>query len=179
MLEAGKSVLVLVDVQVKLSPVMHNKEQLFDGLDRLIRAVKALDIPVIWTEQAPDKMGPTIKELARHFSGLHPIPKTSFSCWGSSEFRDALAATGRNQVILAGIEAHVCIYQTAADLVSHDYHVEVVSDAVASRTEFSKLAGLGRVKQIGGAITTVEMLVFEILRTSRHPAFSEILKIVK
>jgi nicotinamidase-related amidase len=143
-------------------------------------------VPIIAMEQLPDKMGPTIPELRELLAGVtEPIAKATFSCSASPEFREALAASGRRQVLLAGIETHVCVYQTAMELAD-DYEVQLVTDAVSSRTAQNKAAALTRLQQAAQgsspryiAMTTVEMAVFEMLHTAEHPAFRDILRIIK
>jgi nicotinamidase-related amidase len=179
MLQTGSSVFVLVDVQGRLAEAMHGKEALFENLRRAVAGARALGVPILWTEQSPEKIGPTIPQLAELLAGEKPIPKTSFSCCGEKAFMDRLLSSGRRQVILAGIEAHVCVYQTAADLTEAGYEVEVVSDAVSSRTEANRLLGLERIRACGARVTGVEMFLFELMRTAAHPAFREILKIVR
>lgn len=186
MLDPDHAVLVLVDIQEKLTRVMHEREALVTRLCQLTACAKALGVPIIAMEQLPDKMGPTIPELRELLAGVtEPIPKATFSCAASPEFREALAASGRRQVLLAGIETHVCVYQTAMELAD-DYEVQLVTDAVSSRTAQNKAAALTRLRQAAQgssprhiAMTTVEMAVFEMLHTAEHPAFRDILRILK
>ncbi len=179
MLSADQAALVLIDVQGKLASLMHEREALFDHLQRLIQGVRALDLPVLWLEQYPQGLGPTVPEVARLLSDLQPLAKTSFSAWGCAAFRDRLAATGRRQILLAGIEAHVCVYQTAVDLLAAGYSVEVVCDAVSSRTAANRQLGLERMRAAGALWTGVEMALFELLRTAEAPAFKTLARLVK
>jgi nicotinamidase-related amidase len=178
MLIRDDAVLVVVDVQGKLARLMHEAEALFDQLSRLIRGARALDLPIIVTEQNPDGLGPTIPELAPLLPPER-IAKRAFSCGGEPAFLAALEATGRRQVLVAGIEAHICVYQTAADLASRGYEVEVVSDAVSSRTAANRAVGLERMRQAGARVTSVEMALFELLGAADGDAFKAILRIVK
>jgi len=170
---------VLVDVQGKLAELMFEKERLFRNLEICIRGMRLLGVPVIWLEQVPDKMGPTIESLREPLSGLHPISKSAFSCCGEDEFNKALARTLRNQVIVAGIETHVCVYQTALDLLASGYEVEVVEDAVSSRSAESKALALQKLVSAGAGLTTVEMIMFELMLTTLHPKFRDVLKLIK
>ncbi|MBM3188638.1 MAG: hydrolase [Chloroflexi bacterium] len=179
MLERDKTLLVIVDVQGNLALSMVNREALYDNLSRAIRGCQILGVSVIWMEQNPRGLGPTVPEIASLLKGQAPIAKLSFSCCGSPAFLDRLRASGRTQVLLAGIEAHVCIYQTAADLVALGYHVEVVSDAVSSRTEQNRRIGLERCRAIGAGLTSVEMALLELLRTAEDPHFREILRVIR
>jgi nicotinamidase-related amidase len=173
------SVFVLVDVQDKLAQVMHERGALFRNLGILVQGIRALEMPILWVEQIPGKMGDTIPELRHLLGGLAPIPKQSFSAWGEGAFAAALRESGRNQVLLAGIEAHVCVYQTAGDLVENGYRVDVVSDAVSSRTARNRAIGLQKAQSAGAGLTSVETCLFELMRTSTHPAFRTILGLVK
>lgn len=179
MLSPDQTVLVLIDVQAKLAPLMHEREALFDHLQRLVRGVRVLGLPVLWLEQYPQGLGATIPELAGLLSDLQPMTKLSFSAWGCEAFRQALEASRRRQVLLAGIEAHVCVYQTAVDLLAAGYTVEVVTEAVSSRTAANRRLGLERMRAAGARWTGVEMALFELLRTAEAPAFREIARLIK
>lgn len=179
MLRLGNTLFLLVDVQGKLAHSMYDREALFANLQRLIRGVLVLELPILWMEQYPQGLGPTVPELAALLPGRQPIAKTSFSCCGSEAFLQALAATGRWQVLLAGIETHVCIYQTTVDLLALGYHVEVVADAVSSRTAQNREIGLQRVRAAGASLTSVEMALFELQRVAEGARFKELLRIVK
>jgi len=179
MFELGNTVFVLVDVQGKLAAAMHEREALYRALEILLRGMQALRVPVIWMEQIPAKMGPTIPELAVHLEGQHPIAKACFSCCGSDTFLQVLKQSGARQVVMAGIETHVCIYQTARDLLELGYAVEVVADAVSSRYEANHRIALQKIAALGAGVTTAESMLFELMRTSEHPAFRDILTLVK
>lgn len=173
------TVLVLVDVQVKLAAVMPDRETLIDRLVRLARGARILGVPILATEQIPAKLGPTVAELSPELGGP-AIVKSSFSCMGCDEFRRQLDLLGRGHVLLAGIEAHVCVYQTAADLLeTNHYGVDVVADAVASRDAEHRRVALDRMAAMGARLTVTEMALFEMLRSAEHRAFREILRLVK
>jgi nicotinamidase-related amidase len=179
MLDRQHAVLAVVDVQGKLAQLMHEKQALFANLTSLIRGIRALDIPVLWAEQNPRGLGPTVAEIAAELEGMEPIAKMSFSCWQNETFAKALAATGRNQVLIAGIEAHICVYQTAQDLTAAGYEVQVVADAVSSRRPESKALALQKLRDAGVSITSVEMTLFELLKVAEGETFKNILEIVK
>lgn len=179
MTKAENSVLVLVDVQGKLAEMMHEKETLYLNLQKLIKGIQALKVPVIWVEQIPEKMGPTISQIRELLTGESPVPKNSFSCCGEKKFMEKLEKLQRRDVILAGIETHVCIYQTASDLLDMKYNVHLVCDAVSSRTLFDRQIAIDKIKSMGAATTSVEMLLLELMRTSTHAAFRDILRIIK
>jgi len=179
MLTTDNTVLVVVDVQGRLAQVMHGKEALFENLQKVIRGIQVLGVPILWAEQNPDGLGPTIPEVADLLSDLEPISKMSFSCCGEARFMEALKAMDRSDVLIVGIEAHVCVYQTAVDLVDLGYDVEVVADVVSSRTPANKEIGLQKMRDAGVALTGVETALFELLRSADGDAFKAILKIVK
>ena len=187
MLDTGKTLMVLIDVQEKLTAVMHEREALVARLEKLVRGMNTLGIPIIWVEQNPAKMGPTIPVLLPHLAGNTPLTKSCFSCSGSEAFNAALRASGRKQILIAGIETHVCVYQTAVALIRDSYAVEVVADAVSSRHPQDHAIALEKIREAGrhsvgsgqGHVTTVETALFELMRTADHSAFREILRIVK
>ena len=132
MLTNENAVLVIVDVQGKLAQLMADKETFFSNLQRMVKGAQVFDIPILWVEQYPQKLGPTIPELASLMPRIQPIAKMSFSCAGNTQFSAALTALARKQVLVVGMEAHVCVYQTAIDLVEEGYQVEVVEDALST-----------------------------------------------
>ncbi len=178
-LSLDKSVLVLIDMQGKLAGLMHDKERLFANLVILVKGARILGVPIIWCEQNPRALGPTIPELVENLSGLSPIEKMSFSCCGDPAFDAALHRVQRGQAVLCGIESHVCVYQTAADLKSKGLEVAVVADAVSSRSQDNKQIALSRMQAEGVCLTSTEMLLFEWMRTARHGQFKEIAKLVR
>jgi nicotinamidase-related amidase len=180
MLTTDNTALLVIDMQGRLAQVMHNKEQLFANVERIIRGAKLLNLPIIWTEQVPEKLGATLPPIAELMQDVaQPIAKSSFSCCGVASFTEQLAATGRRQILMAGIETHVCVYQTALDLLDQDYHVELVTDAVSSRTDENRQLAIERIKEAGATLTSTEMALFELLRAADQPQFREISKIVK
>jgi nicotinamidase-related amidase len=179
MLRREKAVLVVVDVQGKLATLMHDREEFFSGVEKAIKGCQALGIPVIWNEQLPDKLGPTVESVSRAFKDNSPLAKKTFSCCGNPAFVQRLKETGRRQIILVGMESHVCVYKTALDLLSDGYEVRVAADAVSSRTLINKNTGLDAMREAGAKITTVEMALFEMLDVAEGDVFKEIISIVK
>jgi nicotinamidase-related amidase len=179
MLKPENCVLVVIDVQGKLFNIMYEKETLTDNLQQIISGLQVLDIPVVWMEQNPKGLGPTIPEVAELLKGNQPLPKFSFSCCGDEGFMQALIETKRRQVLLVGIETHVCVYQTAAELTEMGYEVEVVADAVSSRTAENKALGLQKIRDAGASVTSNEIVLFELLRDAKGDRFKQMLKIVK
>jgi len=178
-LKKNDCILVIVDVQGKLARLMYEHEELFRNLERIVKGIKTLDIPIIWMEQNPVGLGPTISEISDLLPDMKPIAKTCFSCYGNSEFRKRLSESGRTQILLAGIETHVCVYQTALDLIQANYEVHLVTDAVSSRTKRNRDLAIRKIKDMGSKLTGVEMVLFEILKDTDDPVFRQILKIIR
>lgn len=179
MLNIQKCCLVVVDVQGKLAQMMHDKENLFKNIQILIKAAKILSIPILWVQQKPEALGQTIPEIAELLADITPVNKVSFSCYGKDEFITRLYELNRNQILLCGIETHVCVYQTAVDLLEREYGVDVAADAVSSRSPENKRTALKRMDTEGANISCVEMALFELLKTAEHPKFREIAKLIK
>ncbi len=179
MLDIQQCCLTVVDVQGKLAQLMHEREVLFKNIQILIQAAKILEIPILWCQQCPDALGPTIPEIKQLLAGIEPINKAAFSCCGAEQFNAGLNKLGRNQVMLCGIETHVCIYQTAIDLLRQDFHVEVIADAVSSRSLENKQIAINRLAAEGAKITCTETALFELLKTAEHPQFRQITKLIK
>ena len=179
MLEIDRSVLVVVDVQGKLAQLVHDRETLFANCVVLVKVAKILDIPILWCQQYPKALGETIAELAELLTDNTPTDKLCFSCAGHPDFIAGLNELRREQVILCGIETHVCVHQTAMHLLDRDYDVHLVTDAVSSRTEQNKIIALQRMRDEGVSISSTEMALFELLGTAEHPNFKEIAKLIK
>src|SRR3989338_3732585 len=169
MFSPEESVLLIIDVQGKLAQLMYRKEEMFLNLTRLVQAVDQLDIPILYTEQVSEKLGSTIPAITDLLKKVQPIPKASLSCWGEEKFVQALRRLQRSLIIVAGIETHICVYQTVVDLIGQKYDVQVVCDAVSSRTVENKQIGLERIRLAGGVMTSTEMILCEFLKTARHP----------
>ncbi len=178
MFTIDNSVMLLVDVQGQLAQMMYEKNKLFASLELMIKGMKILNIPILWMEQIPSKLGPTIGQISCLMEGA-PIEKFSFSCWKEPEFIKKFKALGRNQVLLTGIETHICVYQTGYELLNKGYQVQVAADCVSSRTKENKEIGLQRLVQSGGQITSVEMILFELMQEARGDAFKEMVKLIK
>jgi nicotinamidase-related amidase len=179
MLEIQKSCLVVVDVQGKLAQLMYEKEILFKNIQILIKAAKILKIPILWSQQCPESLGSTVPEIAQLLTDCEPINKAAFSCCGEENFNARLNETTRNQVLLCGIETHVCIYQTAIDLLRKGFSVILSADAVSSRTPENKKFAIKRMAVEGVKISSSEMALFELLKTAEHPQFKNIARLIK
>ena len=179
MLKTSDTALAIIDVQGRLASIVHEKEELLRNLQILIGGAKALELPILWLEQYPKGLGPTVPEVADLLPGQKPLEKLCFSACGQEHFPEKLRESGRRQVLIAGIETHVCVYQTTRDLLDRGYHVEVVADAVSSRQPENKRIALARIRDEGAAVTSVEMALFELLRTAEAAQFKEIARLVK
>jgi len=179
MLATDNTALIIIDVQEKLFRAMLHKEVLAENLQKIIKGAQVLDIPLLVTEQNPNALGPTIPELKDLLPHVQPISKLSFSCCGEQKFLNKLSAQNCKHILLAGIEAHICVYQTALELIDKGYEVQVLADCVSSRTEENKRLGLEKIKEAGGSVTSVEIALFELLRVAEGGTFKEISKIVK
>ncbi|WP_028315326.1 isochorismatase family protein [Desulfatibacillum aliphaticivorans] len=174
--ESSKCALVIIDAQERLMPVIANNEAIAKTMQDLVRFANIMEIPVLVTEQ--QKLGPTLEEISGLIKDFQPISKISFSCFDCEEFSAALDKTGADTLLIAGVEAHICVCQTALDALGR-YDVHVIADAVSSRTDFNLQAALARLRQEGATVTTKEMLFYEILKKAGTPQFKETLKLVK
>ena len=179
MLQRERTILIVTDIQGKLASLMHEREALYKNVGIMIEGIKALDIPILWIEQYPRGLGPTVAEVASHLEGYKPLPKKTFSSLKDPVISERFIQSGRSQAILVGIETHVCIYQSALDLIERGVETHVVEDAVSSRTEFNKRIGLEKIRDAGGQITSVETALFELLIIAEGEAFSKIVTLVR
>jgi nicotinamidase-related amidase len=179
MLTVENSLLVVIDIQGTLAQKMHDKPFFIENLKKMIKGAHILDVPLLITEQIPQKLGPTLPEIAALFPDFQPIPKASFSCCGEPEFMKKFNAIVRKQILLTGIEAHVCVYQTAIELQSLGYEVHLLTDCVSSRTGENKLTAIERMKTEGIKLTTAEMALFELMKVAEGDKFREMVKVVK
>jgi nicotinamidase-related amidase len=174
-----KAVLLLIDFQERIFPAINEHEKLSRNVPILIEGMKALDIPVFVTEQYVKGLGPTIQEIADKIQGLERIEKASFSCCDEPRFMMELASSGKDIVIIAGIESHVCVLQTVIDLQENGFHPVVVEDCISSRKPNDKLMAIERMRKEGVIITTYEAILFELLRYSGGDTFKAISRLVK
>lgn len=170
--------LLVIDFQEKLVPAMYRSEDTIKNAGILIKIAKALEIPTIVTEQYPKGIGHTIETLSTLFSDTMPIEKMSFSAC-TTEVTDELSKAPRKKILITGIESHVCVFQTVRALLSHNYQVFVVSDAVSSRREENYRNGLDQMREMGAVITNTETVLFDLLKESTHPKFKELSKLIR
>ena len=179
-LDAEKAVLVVIDVQVRLVPAMPEDIylRLRNTVAMLVEVAGLLGIPVVTTEQYPKGIGHTVPELAAACNET-VIEKVSFGCCGEPNFLKALKNAGRTQVLITGMEAHVCVYQTVLGLLEDGYYVHLIRDAICSRNKTDYLAGVANAGQAGAVVTTAETVMFQMLQESTHEQFRAVSKLVK
>ncbi|MDR0357446.1 MAG: isochorismatase family protein [Clostridiales Family XIII bacterium] len=193
---AKDAVLIVVDIQEKLLPHIDAGHELIKSCETLIKGCRISDVPIICTQQYTKGLGQTIPSIVEAIS-IAPgsptentlerrtspefsfIEKTSFSVMGEPEFRKSLNDVGRRQIILCGIEAHVCVLQSALDFLNEDFAVFLISDAVSSRRARDRSDALSRAVNSGAISATAETVLFELTEDAKHPAFKEISKLVK
>jgi nicotinamidase-related amidase len=177
MLNREEALLTVIDIQGNLYLAMDEKEFLLANTAKLIKGIEILEIPIVLTEQV--NIGPTISDLAELMPTVKPIIKNSFSCCGDEQFLNALITAQKRQILVCGIEAHVCAYQTSMDLMERGYEVYVVADAVSSRTARNREIGIKKLLASGAILTSAEMALFELLKTATDPKARELFRIIK
>ena len=180
-LEADQCALIVVDIQEKLLPPIFQKEQLVKNSKLLIRLAGIVKIPTFMTTQYAKGLGPTVPEVASLLPETQAIDKQMFSCFGSDVFCSLLKRVpgNRTTVLLCGMESHICVMQTALGALREGYLVHVASDAVSSRAEWNWKIGLERMRAAGAIISSTEMMMYELLKSSSAPAFKELLPYLK
>ena len=178
--DVTRSQLVIVDVQSRLATVMpaHAMQAVLKNCSILAQTARLLGVAMIVTEQYPKGLGHTVPELATLISNIHPVEKTAFSCMAESRFTRQLTRD-HSQIILSGMEAHICIVQTALDLMQAGKQVFVVEDAVISRDPANKSNALARMRDAGGVITNTESVVFEWLGAAEGEVFKAVSKLIR
>lgn len=172
--------LIVIDVQDRLGPAMDQKvyERIRNNIVKLIKGFKILDTPVLVTQQYTKGLGSTVKEITDEVGTEH-FEKITFSCCGEESFVEELKKRGIKTTILTGMETHVCVLQTAIDLINHGFNVQVVADSVCSRAKFNWEIGLRYMEKAGAAITVSETVLFQLLNAAGTPEFKEISKLIK
>lgn len=178
MLTVKNTGLIIIDVQGKLADVVHDSQTLQEQIRRLIQGANVLQLPIVWMEQLPDKLGRTKPQLAELIF-TEPLPKSTFSGWQTAAIRQAILDTGRQHWLVLGIEAHVCVYQTVADLLANGLHTHLVVDAISSRTQSNKELAISKMQQLGSQLTSVEMALFELQQVAEGAVFKELIQIIK
>ena len=170
---------LIIDIQERLFPFIFENEKLIKNLSILIEGLKALSIPILVTEQYVKGLGPTVAPVAALIEGIKRTEKMCFSCCDEPRIAEAIAIAGKDNIIIAGIESHVCVLQTVIDLKHNGYHPVVVEDCISSRRENDKRIALERMRFEGAIITSCESILFELLRYSGTEQFKAISRLVK
>jgi nicotinamidase-related amidase len=180
-LEPSRCALVVIDIQEKLLPPIVQKERLLKNSQLLIRTARILNIPTLMSTQYAKALGNTVPEIASLLPDSPLIDKQVFSCFGSDVFCSMLKRLpgNRNTILLCGMESHICVMQTALGALREGYLVHVASDAVGSRTEWNWKVGLDRMRDAGAVISSTEMMIYELMRSSGISAFKELLPYIR
>lgn len=176
--DAEKSALVVVDLQPSFLKAIAEAERVLSRSSFLVQIARLLDVPIIVTEQNPERMGGTHPDIAAHLASA-PIAKMTFACAGCPDFDAVLASNGRKQAELVGIETHICVAQTAIRLLGRGYEVAVCEDAVGARSDSRHESALRRLRHAGVDVTQTESVAYEWLGSASHPKFREAIEIVK
>ena len=178
-LQRENTVLLIIDIQERILKVIHEYERVIENNLKLIKGMKILNVPIIYTEQYPKGLGPTADILRRELDGIEAVQKMSFSCSGAEELFENLKKKNIKTVVVTGIESHVCVLQTALDLMANGFSVQLAYDAVSSRRESDYKVALERMRSNGAEITTTESILFEMLNVCGTDEFKGISQIVK
>ncbi len=178
-INSKNSIILIIDIQEKLVSMLA-EDNISDNAAKLVRAGRILEVPVVVTEQYPKGLGTTLEKIRQEAAEETVyFEKTSFSAMQEPGFQELLAGFNRNKILVCGVETHICVCQTAVDLVNAGYDTEVACDITASRSEYQFSAGIEKMKQLGVRTTSLEMALFELLGSSRHPDFKEIQGLIK
>jgi len=178
-LDRDRAVLLVIDYQQKLLAAFKKPDEFLANCVTMIRFAKILKLPIVWTEQYPKGLGPTTDMIKTELAGLEPIEKLSFSCFGEPAFVNALTKIPSDQLMVCGIETHICVEQTVLDGIENGYQMQVVSDACGSRKKHDHKMGLRKMEATGAVLTSSEMAMYEIMGGSDAGEFREVLKLVK
>lgn len=180
LLDRRRAALVVVDIQDKLLPAIFEKERVVKNTLLLMKAAALLEVPVVLTTQYRRGLGEIVPEVQAAAPGAEPLDKVSFGCFGDAGFEARLAAlAGRDQLLVTGIESHICVTQTVLGALDRGYQVHVAADAVSSRTGANWQLGLARMEKAGALVSSAEMALYEWLRRSDGAAFKQILPLLK
>ncbi|NIY92861.1 hydrolase [Vibrio diazotrophicus] len=179
MLNKENTGLIVVDVQGKLARIVSGSEAVISNCAKLVKGAQILQLPIIWLEQNPNKLGKTVEELQTLLNVQNPIRKFTFDACREPAFVDAIRASGKTSWLVCGIEAHICVYQTVIHLKSMGFEVHLVSDCVSSRDQSNKDLAIQKLVSAGVDITGLEMCLYELVEDCRAPEFKDILNLIK
>ena len=176
LIKRQESLLVIIDAQERLLPVIEGREAVVENIIRLVKFARIIGLPMVVTEQ--EKLGATVEPISSQLPAYEPIPKVTFDSFGCPQFKDRLAQMAPQNLILAGVEAHICVAQTALGGLG-EYNIHVVSDAASSRTPANRKMALDRMARAGAVITSTEMVIYELLVQAGTDEFRSVLPLVK
>ena len=179
MINLNESALLIVDVQEKLFPLINKKRELIKNINILLKVFTKLKLPILISEQYPNGLGKTIPDINTDSSKIIKNEKTTFSCWKDLKLKQNLCSISKRQIILCGIETHICVLQTCMDLANNSFEVFVSEDAVNSRSKENHFLGIERMRLKGIEIVNTEMILFELLEDSKHSDFKELSKLIR
>lgn len=171
--------LLIVDIQGSLANIVDNSEQIIENTVKLISCCQLLSIPVVVLEQNPDGLGATTPQIKESVLNYQPLEKHSFNAVAEPHIKNKLASLNRDNWLVAGIESHICVYQTVQGLIDNGWKVEVISDCVSSRKAADKELALVNMREIGAKVSSLEMSIFQIMQNNKIKQFRDILKIIK
>jgi nicotinamidase-related amidase len=181
LIQPGSTALVVIDLQEKLLPAIHGREEILENTKKLLHLARALDLKTLVTTQYRKGLGEIVPEIQDLLDGAGSQDKVSFGCLGDDPFRKTLAETlpPGGALLLAGVESHICVMQSALGALDQGYDVHVVSDAIGSRSPANRDLGIERMRDAGAIITSTEMAIYELLGNSRRPEFKQMLPHLK
>lgn len=179
LLEREDTLLVIIDCQTKLMPAINDKEQLESTIVKMTKGALTLGLPVIVTQQYTKGLGSTVDSINEVLGAYSPVEKTTFSAMGAPEFAEAIRAAGKKNILMTGVETHICVEQTTLDLLDEGYNVYLIQDCVGSRNDNDKNVACSRMAAAGAVVTTYEAALYEILRGAKEEGFKAISAIVK
>lgn len=179
LLRIDTTALLIIDIQERILPVISNHQRVVDNTIKLIKGFKVLSLPIYYTEQYPKGLDPTAKAIFDELGDIKPFDKMSFSCSGAGDLFEEFRKKKLTQIVVCGVESHVCVQQTVLDLIENGFQVNLAADAVSSRKEIDYQTALQRMRHHGVEVTTAESILFELLNVCGTPQFKEVSKIVK
>jgi nicotinamidase-related amidase len=179
LLKPDKTALLIIDLQERILPVINNHQLVVENTLKLIKGFKVLNLPIFFTEQYPKGLGPTSKSIVEELGDIKPFDKMSFSCSGAGKLFEEFTSKGLSQIVVCGIESHVCVQQTVLDLIENGIQVNLAADAVSSRKIIDYETALDRMRSHGTEVTTTESILFELLNVCGTDRFKAVSKIVK
>ncbi|MCW8092725.1 isochorismatase family protein [Alteromonas sp. ASW11-130] len=179
MITAETSGLLIIDVQGKLAELVSNSQSMMTNISKLVKSCEILSIPIVILEQNPHGLGPTAPAIKNSVQSFNPIEKHSFNALDEEHIKSRIQTLNKQNWLVAGIEAHICVYQTVKGLLGEGFSVEVVADCISSRHQPCIQLAIENMRRVGANITTLEMAMFEVMKSSKNEYFRDVLNIIK